>query len=376
MGPLGGLRIVEVASIGPGPFCATLLADLGADVIKCERTDDADPVFRSQVLSRGRRSIRLDLKQADAIEILLRLVAGSDGLIEGFRPGVAERLGFGPERCWEVNARLVFGRMTGWGQTGPLAETAGHDIDYLALTGLLHAIGPSDGRPIPPLNLVADYGGGGMLLALGMLAAIWEARDSGKGQVVDAAMVEGAALLGAHTYELLHHGEWEERRGRNLLDGGAPFYDTYETADGRFVAVGALEPKFYQALLEGLELDPADLPPQYDRSRWEELRSRFTEAFLARTRSEWESVFEGTDACVAPVLTMAEAPEHPHSVARGSFVEADGTPQPSPVPRFSRSHPTRSIASPEPGQHTDQILSELGYSRTDSARLRGAGLVG
>ncbi|MGH8875483.1 MAG: CaiB/BaiF CoA transferase family protein, partial [Acidimicrobiia bacterium] len=296
MGPLDGLRVVELAGMGPAPFCGMVLADLGADVVRVDRpaglTGRADP---SDVLNRGKRSLAVDLKHPEGVGVLLRLVGASDALIEGFRPGVTERLGLGPEVCLARNPRLVYGRMTGWGQEGPLAPAAGHDIDYIALAGALHPIGRPGERPVPPLNLVGDFGGGGMLLALGVLAALFEAHRTGQGQVVDAAMVDGAALLTAMVHGALHDGRWSDRRGANLLDGAAPFYDTYLTADGEALAVGALEPQFYAELLDRLGLDPAELPDQMDRSRWPELRERFAQLFMTRTRDEWAEVFAGSD---------------------------------------------------------------------------------
>ena len=376
MGPLRGVRVVEIASFGPGPFAATLLADMGADIVKVDRVDEGDGgVFESRLLSRGRRSICVDLKLEEGVEIVLRLVGRANGLIEGFRPGVAERLGLGPASVMERNPRIVYGRMTGWGQSGPRSETAGHDIDYMALSGMLHAIGSVDGGPIPPLNLVGDYGGGGTLLAFGMVCAMFEATRSGRGQVVDASMVEGASLLGAQIFELLHEGLWEDRRGVNLLDGGAPFYTTYETADGRHVAVGALEPKFFRELLAGLELDSELLPSQYDRSRWPELRSQLAGRFITRTRDEWEELFAGTDACVAPVLSLAEAPRHPHNQARGTFVEQDGMVQPGPAPRFSNTVPERGRPAPGKGEHTADVLAQLGYSGAEVESLERRGIV-
>ncbi len=369
-GPLAGIRIVELAGIGPGPFCAMVLADHGADVIRVDRPGPgALPMPR--ITGRGRRSIAVDLKQPEGVEIVLDLVAGADGLIEGYRPGVAERLGVGPGVCLARNPRLVYGRMTGWGQEGPLASTAGHDIDYIALTGALGAIGGD--RPVPPLNLVGDYGGGGMLLAFGMVAALLEATRTGRGQVVDAAVVDGAALLMTPIYELFGLGMWQDVRGVNLLDGGAPFYDTYECADGRYVAVGALEPQFYAELLEGLGLADDELPPQYDPTGWPTLRERFSEVFRTRTRDEWEAVFAGTDACVAPVLGLAEAPDHPHLRSRETFLEVGGVRQPGPAPRFAE----RSRPSPgsEPGADTVALLTELGRSEDEIEDLRARGIV-
>ncbi len=371
-GPLSGIRIVELAGIGPGPFCGMVLADHGAEVIQVERPGPGSlPMPR--LTARGRRSIAVDLKRPEGIGIVLDLVATADGLIEGFRPGVAERLGVGPDVCLERNPRLVYGRMTGWGQEGPLASTAGHDIDYVALTGALGAIGRE--RPVPPLNLVGDYGGGGMLLAFGMVAALLEVSRTGRGRVVDAAMVDGASLLMTPIYELFGLGFWRDARGANLLDGGAPFYDTYETADGGYVAVGALEPQFYAELLDGLGLAAEELPAQYDVAGWPTLRRRFAEVFRSRTRDEWESVFSGTDACVAPVLSLAEAPKHPHLRARGTFVEVGGVLQPGPAPRFSGDDGRAPRPGPEPGADTDDLLTELGWDREGIEDLRARGVV-
>jgi alpha-methylacyl-CoA racemase len=371
-GPLDGVKVVEIASLAPGPFGCMILADLGADVLRVDRPDrngrqalpPADP------LARGKRSIRLDLKNAAGVEVLLRLAGRADVLVEAFRPGVAERLGFGPDVCAARNPRLVYARMTGWGQDGPLASTAGHDIDYIAVAGTLEPIGRAGERPVPPLNLVGDFGGGGMLLAVGVLAALLERERSGLGQVVDAAMVDGSALLAAFLHGLRAAGAWQDERGTNVLDGGAPFYDTYATADGRHMAVGALEPQFYAELLGRLGLAAAGLPEQYDRSGWPAMRAAFSEAFASRTQAEWVAVFDGSDACVAPVVSPAEAPTHPHNAARGTFIDVGGVIQPGPAPRFSRSARSRPGPPPRPGAHTDGVLTELGYSPADISDLR------
>ncbi|MGH3761917.1 CaiB/BaiF CoA transferase family protein, partial [Actinophytocola sp.] len=341
-GPLAGIRVVELASLAPGPFAAMILADLGADVVRVDRPGSRpDP---ADLLARGRTVVTADLKDAGTRDRVLRLIDRADVLIEGFRPRVTERLGLGPDVCLERNPELVYGRMTGWGQSGPLAATAGHDINYISVAGALHPIGPAGAPPVPPLNLVGDFGGGGMLLALGCLAALLERRGSGAGQVVDAAMVDGAGLLSTHLHMLLAQGMWPGERGHNLLDGGAPFYRTYRTADGEYVAVGAIEPQFYAALLDGLGLADADLPDQLDRHRWPELAGVLANRFASRTRDEWERTFAGTDACVSPVLTPAEAARHPHQAHRGGFPAVDGIAQPAPAPRFARSAP----ATPAP----------------------------
>jgi alpha-methylacyl-CoA racemase len=378
VGPLEGMTVIEVASLGPGPFCAMVLADLGAKVIRIDRKEGGGAALPLAMdpLSRGRRSIVVDLKRPEGAEVVLRLVERADVLVEGFRPGVAERLGIGPETCLARNPRLVYGRMTGWGQEGPLAARAGHDIDYIALVGALHPIGRAGGPPVPPLNLLGDFGGGGMLAALGILAALWEREQSGWGQVVDAAMVDGSALLTAMFHGMRAAGLWSDERGTNLLDTGAPFYDCYETADGRFMAVGALEPQFFMALCSGLGLDPGGLPMQYDPSGWPVLRERFAAAFRTRTRAEWEQVFGGIDACVAPVLTMEEAIRHPHNLARGTFVEVGGITQPGPAPRFSRTPSAVPAPPAAPGEHTEEILIEAGFTEAEVAGLRAAGAVG
>lgn len=352
-----------------------VLADLGADVVRIDRPEPADQLTPARdVLSRGKRSVSIDLKSTDGVAVALDMVASSDVLIEGFRPGVTERLGVGPADCLARNRALVYGRMTGWGRDGVYSDMAGHDIDYIALSGALHPIGTQD-RPIPPLNLVGDFGGGGMLLALGVVCAVLVARETGEGQVVDAAMVDGSALLMAAHHGLLADGLWAVERESNLLDGGAPFYTTYETSDGGHVAVGALEPEFYARLLAGLGLDPGELPAQSDRSGWPALRSALAERFRTRSRDEWEEVFAGTDACVAPVLSMAEAPMHPHNRARQTFIEVAGVTQPAPAPRFAGS-PTDDPGPPvTPGANTDEVLGELGYSRARIGKLRESGAV-
>jgi alpha-methylacyl-CoA racemase len=331
MTALAGIRVVELAGLAPGPFGCMILADLGADVVRVDRPGHDG---LGGPLQRGRRSVALDLKSSSGVADLLRLIAAADVLVEGFRPGVAERLGFGPSSCAALNPRLVYARMTGWGQDGPLADRAGHDIDYIAVAGALAPLGRAGSPPPAPLNLIGDFAGGGMLLAVGVLAALVERERSGRGQVVDAAMVDGAALLTSFLHGMLGAGLWVGGRGENLLDGGAPFYDTYRTRDGGYMAVGALEPQFYAALVAGLEL--SDLPDQYDRAGWPELRSRFTARFLSRSRVEWTAVFAGVDACVTPVLSPQEAPSHPHNAARQTFVTLDGLVQPAPAPRFSR----------------------------------------
>ncbi len=375
MGPLDGVRVVEIAGIGPGPFCAMLLADMGAEVVRVDRPETAGGAGWPALMSRGRRSVVIDLKHERGAEVVLRLVEHADALLEGFRPGVAERLGIGPDDCLARNPRLVYGRMTGWGQDGPLRHAAGHDIAYIALAGALHPIGEPGGAPVPPLNLLGDFGGGGMLLAFGIACGLVEARRSGQGQVVDAAIVDGAALLTTSIHEMVTLGLWEERRGANLLDGGAPYYGVYETSDGEHMAVGALEPRFYGELLDKLGLRPDDLPPQADRERWPELRERLEAVFRTRTRAEWTDVFEGSDACVAPVLGLSEARAHPHNRARGTFMLVDGSPQPAPAPRFSRTAPEPPAPPPVPGQHTDEVLSSGGFDAEEIASLRAAGAI-
>ncbi|MDA8071910.1 MAG: CaiB/BaiF CoA-transferase family protein [Actinomycetota bacterium] len=377
-GPLTGTRIVELAGIGPGPYACMLLADAGADVIRVDRrtnreaSADAGPTW--DLLARSRPSVGVDLKRPEGLALVLELVAGADAVVEGWRPGVAERLGVGPEACWARNERVVYGRMTGWGQDGPLAARAGHDIDYIALSGALWSVGRNGERPVPPLNLVGDFGGGGMMLAFGVCAALLEAARSGRGQVVDAAMVDGSASLMTMTYGLVHAGLWRDERGSNLLDGGAPFYDVYETADGRYMAVGAIEPQFYAALLRGLDLADDDLPAQMDRSTWPVLRDRFAARFATRTREQWTEIFEGTDACVAPVLSPQEAPTHPHNVARATFVEVAGVVQPAPAPRFSRTPSVVRCPPPAPGSGHRALVS-WGVPADRVAELRGAGVV-
>lgn len=378
MGPLHGRRVIEVAGIGPGPFCAMVLADLGADVIRIDRAAAVGPATgdeRFDVLGRGRRSVGLDLKHADGASVALRLIDGADALIEGFRPGVAERLGIGPGPCLERNPRLVYGRMTGWGQEGPLAQAAGHDITYAAVAGALAHIGRVDQLPTPPLNLVADFGGGGMLLALGIVAAMLHAQRTGVGQVVDAAMVDGTALLMAPFFGASAIGFWSDERGTNLLDSGAPFYDVYRCADGAEIAVGAIEPQFFADLLDVLELDPTATPLQHDQPHWPELREVLTAAFAGRSRAEWLDRAQGRDACLAPVLTMAEVPAHPHVATRRTVVEVDGVPQPAPAPRFSATPAALSRAPTSAGTHTDEVLVEAGLTRDEVSKLRRSGVV-
>lgn len=377
-GPLTGLRIIELAGLGPAPFCGMILADLGAEVIRIDRRGSVNDWLLSSpthdVHNRGKRSIVIDLKSPSGSGVALDLIGSADALIEGYRPGVAERIGVGPAACLARNPALVYGRMTGWGQTGPQAAMAGHDIDYIALSGALGAIGTTD-RPVPPLNLVGDFGGGGMLLAVGVLAALIASRGTGEGQVVDAAMVDGSALLMASHHGLMADGSWNARRESNLLDGAAPFYTTYRTSDGEHMAVGALEPQFYHELLELLGLDSIDLPGQFDREGWPKIREAIASSFAEKTRDEWEQLFIGRDACVAPVLSMEEAPDHPHNRERGTFVEVGGFLQPAPAPRFSKTVPGHPEPPVDAGADTDSVLARLGYSREQVGKLRGTGAV-
>jgi alpha-methylacyl-CoA racemase len=349
-GPLSGLRVIELAGIGPGPHAAMILGDLGADVVRIDRPAKGPSGVVKDAMSRNRRIVTADLKSAEGRELVLKLVAKADVLIEGYRPGVTERLGLGPEDCAKVNDRLVYARMTGWGQTGPRSQQAGHDINYISLNGILHAIGRVNERPVPPLNLVGDFGGGSMFLLLGILSALWERHSSGKGQVVDAAMVDGSSVLVQMMWQMRASGMWTDVRGTNMLDGGAPYYDTYECADGRYVAVGAIEPQFYAAMLAGLGLDAAALPPQNDVTRWPELRAVFTQAFGAHDRDHWAKVFADSDACVTPVLAFGEVRTEPHITERNTFYEVNGGLQPMPAPRFSRTAPdTPRPATPATG---------------------------
>lgn len=373
-GPLAGVKVLELAGLGPGPFCGMLLADLGAEVVRVDRPTGSGLLpSELDVLNRGRRAVAVDLKHPQGPDVVLRLAERADVLIEGFRPGVAERLGVGPEECLARNPALVYGRMTGWGQDGPLAHTAGHDLTYLAVTGVLHAVGREGGPPQIPLNLVGDFGGGAMYLAVGLLAGVIQARGSGRGQVVDAAVVDGSAHLASMIHGMLGVGGWHDQRGVNVLDSGAPSYDVYETADGRHMAVGALEPRFYAELLRLLDLDDSDLPEQYAPERAEELRARLAETFRRRTQREWTSVFETADACVAPVLSLSEAPDHPHLAYRETFVERDGIVQPAPAPRFSVTPPSLGAAPARPGAHTTRTLKDWGF--TDVAGLLTSGAV-
>jgi len=374
MGPLNGLKILEIAGLGPCPFAAMMLADMGAEVLRVDRPPQPEasrPIVPAKdALRRGRRSIVVDLKNPEGTLLLLRLVEQADALIEGFRPGVMERLGLGPDVCLQRNPGLVFGRATGWGQKGPLAAAAGHDINYIALAGTLHAIGRAGQAPLPPINLVGDFGGGGMLLAFGVVCALLERQSSGKGQIIDAAMVDGAALLMTAIHGFRSMGLWSDERGTNLLDGGAHFYDTYECADGKYVAIGAIEPKFYAQLLKHTGLEAAELPEQMDRDQWPAAKDRLAEVFMTKTRAEWCQIMEGSEACFAPVLSMDEAPEHAHNKQRETFIEIAGVTQPAPAPRFSRT--PGDVPSPPslPGQHTDDALSEWGITAQEIAALR------
>ncbi|MGH2829826.1 MAG: CaiB/BaiF CoA transferase family protein [Actinomycetota bacterium] len=375
MGPLHGIRVVEIAGIGPGPFAAMMLADMGADVLRVDRLNSVSLLRTNasqDVVNRGRRSVALDLKNPEGVAVVMRMVEQSDALIERFRAGVAERLGIGPDECLKRNPRLVYGRITGWGQDGPLAGASGHDINYIALAGALSSIGRAGEPPVPPINLLGDYGGGGMLLAFGVVCGLLEAKASGKGQVVDAAMVDGVAALTAMIYGLRAMGAWQDERGANIIDTGAPFYDVYQTKDALYISIGALEPKFYEELVERVGLD---LPSREDPNNWPVIRERLTTLFKSKTRDEWCEVLEGTDACFAPVLSMSEAHAHRHNRVRETFTDAYGILQPSPAPRFSRT--PGAIASPpaQPGEHTTVALKDWGFSDARIEELRASGAI-
>ena len=370
MGPLQGIKVIEIAGIGPGPFCAMMLSDLGAEVIRVDRKTALGTGSKFNVLNRGRKSLAVDLKNPGGVEIVLRLVEKADALIEGFRPGVTERLGFGPDVCLERNPKLVYGRMTGWGQEGPMAQAAGHDINYISLSGVLHSIGRKGERPVPPLNLIGDFGGGGMLLALGVTSALLETQKSGKGQVIDAAMIDGSAALMASVYGLRAMGIWGEDRETNMLDGGAHFYDAYECADGKWISIGSIEPQFYALLLEKCEITDPDFQKQMDRDGWPQLNAKIADIFKSKSRDEWCDLMEGTDVCFSPVLSLDEAPEHPHNKSRDTFINIDDVVQPAPAPRFSRTPTGRPAPPPKAGEHTDQVLAAWGFSEEDIADLK------
>ncbi|WP_035212581.1 CaiB/BaiF CoA transferase family protein [Achromobacter marplatensis] len=373
-GPLSGFTVVEMAGIGPGPFCAMMLADMGADVIRIDRLTPGFLGGGGTVIDRGRRTIALDLKQPGAADIVLRLLDKADALLEGFRPGVMERLGLGPDECLARNPRLVYGRMTGWGQDGPLAQSAGHDLNYIAITGALHAMGHAELPPAPPLHLVGDMGGGAMMLAFGVLCGLLEAGRTGRGQVVDAAICDGASLLASAYHGKLQNGGWVNQRQSNMLDGGAHFYGCYTCADGKYVSIGAIEPQFYRLLLERCGIDDPDFQQQWDRAQWPQLRAKLAGIIAGKTREQWCLLLEGTDACFAPVLDFEEAPRHPHHQARGSFVESGGTLCPAPAPRLSRT-PGQARAVPTPGEHTEELLAELGLAQTEIQALRERGAI-
>lgn len=377
MGPLEGMKILEVGGIGAAPFCGYMLSDMGADILRIDFKGRPRSFLKAKydVLYRNRRSISIDLKNPAGVKAVLRLIEQSEALIEGFRPGVMERLGIGPEVCFKRNPRLVFGRMTGWGQEGPLSQAAGHDINYIALAGTLHAIGRPGEKPVPPINLIGDFGGGGMLLAFGIMCAVYEVRKSGKGQVVDAAMIDGAAALTAVFYGMSAAGEWSDQHGTNLLDGGAHFYDTYETADGKWVSIGSLEPQFYELLLKYTGIDDPKFQPQANRERWPELKEKIAEVFKSKTRDEWCKIMEGTDVCFAPVLSFEEAVNHPHNIARNTFVAVEEVMQPAPTPRFSRTQPEIKWAPPNPGEHTESALADWGFDAGELKTLKVSGAV-
>ncbi len=374
MGPLTGFKIVELAGIGPGPFCGMMLADMGAEVIRVDRAGGGNRRSRD-VLTRGRKSIAVDLKSPEGKEVVLKLCEQADALFEGFRPGVTERLGLGPDDCMARNGKLVYGRMTGWGQTGPMAQAAGHDINYIALSGALHAIGNKGGKPVPPLNLVGDFGGGGMLLAYGLVCGMLEAQKSGKGQVVDAAMVDGASILMAMFFTMQAAGAMKHERASNMLDGGAHFYDTYETSDGKYISLGSIEPQFYALLVEKAGLDADDFAAQMDQSRWPEYKEKLTEVFKTKTRDEWCDIMEGSDVCFAPVLSLDEVADHPHNKTRNTYIEIDEVVQPAPAPRFSRSETGTPGGFKAAGEDTRSVLMDAGYSASEIEAMYANGVV-
>ena len=375
MGPLKGLKIIEMAGIGPGPFCGMVLADLGAEIIRVDRASAIGTGSKQEPSNRGKKSIAVDLKTKEGVEVVLKLVETADAIFEGFRPGVMERLGIGPEVCLARNDRIVFGRMTGWGQEGPLSNAAGHDINYISLSGALAAIGRPGSPPVPPLNLIGDFGGGGMLLALGLVAALLESKESKKGQVVDAAMTDGSALLMTMIYSMQSSGMWKTTMGSNLLDGGSHFYDTYECKDGKFISIGSIEPQFYALLCQIAELDEKVFSKQMSRDLWPEQKEEIKKIFLNKTRDEWCELMEGTDVCFAPVLDMSEAPQHPHNKERKTFIDLEGVIQPAPAPRFSRTEP-EVVSSPSiVGEHTNEVLSSIGLSEEDISSLKTSGAV-
>jgi alpha-methylacyl-CoA racemase len=383
MGPLQGIKVIEIAGIGPGPFCAMMLADMGADVIRIDRKDPAarggttaGGNARYDVLNRGRRSLALDLKKPEAVETVLKLCETADVITEGFRPGVMERLGLGPDEVMKRNPKIIYGRMTGWGQEGPYAPVAGHDINYIALSGVLHCLGREDSKPVPPMNLVGDFGGGGMMLAFGIACALIEAQKSGKGQVIDTAMVDGAALLMAPMYGMQAMGRWDgNRRGVNILDTGAHFYEVYETKDGKYISVGSIEPQFYKLLIEKSGIDGAEFADQMNKDKWRGYKDTLTRVFKTKTRDEWCDIMEYTDVCFAPVLSMNEVHEHPHNKERGTFIEVAGVRQPGPAPRFSRTKPEVRRPSPVAGEHSEEVLRDRGFSASEIEALKGVGAI-
>jgi alpha-methylacyl-CoA racemase len=376
MGPLEGVKIIEVGGIGPGPFCGMMLSDMGAQVIRIERKGHValtEPKF--DVMMRNRLSVSINLRKPEGVSAVLKMVEQVDALQEGFRPGVMEKLGLGPDACLERNPRLVYGRMTGWGQEGPLARVAGHDINYISLSGALHTFGRKGAKPIAPLNMVGDFGGGGMLLAFGIVCALFEAQKSGQGQVIDAAMIDGSAALMAMIYGLRASGFWKDERGVNLLDSGAHFYDAYETADSKYISVGSIEPQFYALLLQHAGIDDPDFKNQLDLKKWPEFKEKITEIFKTKTRDEWSEIMEDTDVCFAPVLSLDEAPEHPQNKLRNTFIEVEGVRQPAPTPRFSRTNAEIKNSPPKPGENTEEVLLDFGFSQKEIGALKTAEVI-
>jgi len=374
MGPLTGIKVIELAGIGPGPFCGMMLADMGAEVIRIDRTGGR-ATSHQDILARGRKSLAVDLKSETGCEVVLRLCESADALFEGFRPGVTERLGLGPDECMARNQKLVYGRMTGWGQDGPMAQAAGHDINYISLSGALHSIGPKDGKPVPPLNLVGDFGGGGMLLAFGLVCGILEASRSGQGQVVDSSMVDGSAALMAMFFTMRSSGMLKESRASNMLDGGAHFYGTYETLDGKYISIGSIEPQFYALLVEKSGVDVEDFAAQMDQSRWSEYQDKLTAVFKSKTRDEWCDIMEGSDVCFAPVLSLGEVADHPHNQHRQTFQNFEGVIQPAPAPRFSRTEVALSHPSRSSGEDSEQVLANAGFDQGEIDSLLASGAV-